>query len=96
MSLTRHLNAWIMRRPVVQRALKNTRAEYEAAQQSTQAELDIEIALTRSLGRRLGWGFIETCTERCRITELIRTEDEAAEFSAIVARSFHLSNGGES
>lgn len=94
-SLSELFDRWVMTRRVVLRAEANTRAEFDSALRSTQDELDIEIRLTRELGRRFRVGFPELCALRVRMAEEIRTEDERAEFQRIVAEFAHPSNGGE-
>lgn len=72
---------------------RNTVAEHEAARESIAHELDVEIALSRELGRRLGLGFPELCVLRVRVADQMRAEDERAEFDRIVSQMVHPSNG---
>jgi hypothetical protein len=90
------LDGWFLNRRVVRLAEEQTRTEFDAALESTQRELDVEIALTRELARRVEYGFKELCALRVRVTEQIQAQDDEAEFNEIVARSFHPSQGGES
>ncbi len=96
MTLSHLLNRAVLALPVVRRAQEATRIEFNAALQSVAHELDIEIALTRRLGNEIGWGFAQLCAGRVAIADEMRLEDERAEFNALMSRTFHPSNGGES